>query len=294
MNMPEIKILQPGDEAVLEAFLRLRVESSMFLIGNMRSVGLVDRGGPYEGTYAAVFEGGQIVGVVAHYWNWVLIFQAPTHLDVLWRKAVAASKRPVEGLIGPDGQVSAVMAELDINNSIVQMDEASKLYSLDLGDLAVPDDLSAGVVLGRRIQPRDVELVTEWRVAYNIELLGETDSPQLRDECRAGIQRSLEEGRTWVLEYQRQLVSCSSFNTAIKEAVQVGGVYTPPELRRCGYGRAVVAASLLDAQAEGVKTGILFTGVDNIAAQRAYEVLGFRHIGDYRMVLLRSPIEVVV
>ena len=292
--MPVIKILQPGDEFTVEAFLLPRVESSMFLIGNMRSVGLVDRGGPYEGTYAAAFEGGQIVGVVAHYWNRVLIFQAPAHLDALWRKAVAASKRPVEGLIGPDDQVSAVMAELDIKDPIVQVDEASKLYSLDLDDLAAPDDLSAGTVLGRRIQPHDVELVTEWRVAYNIELLGETDSPQLREECRAGLERSMDEGRTWVLEYQRQLVSCSSFNTAIKEVVQVGGVYTLPQIRRRGYGRAVVAASLQDAQAEGVEKAILFTGVDNIAAQRAYEALGFRYIGDYRMVLFRSPIEVVV
>jgi predicted GNAT family acetyltransferase len=291
MNTPEIRLLQPGDEAALEAFLQPRVESSMFLIGNMRSVGLVDQGRPYQGTYAAAFEGDRVVSVVAHYWNRVLVFQALAQLDVLWRKAVAASKRPVEGLIGPDDQVSAVIIKLDINESAIQVDEASKLYSLDLGDMLVPDDLSAGAVFGRRIQPRDVELVTEWRVAYEIELLGEADSPQLHEECRTAIQRSLEEGCTWVLECQGQLVSCSSFNTAIKEAVQVGGVYTPPELRRRGYGRAVVAASLLDAQAEGVGKAILFTGVDNIAAQRAYEVLGFRHIDDYRMLLLRSPLE---
>jgi ribosomal protein S18 acetylase RimI-like enzyme len=290
VNMPEIRLLQPGDEAALEAFLRPHVESSMFLIGNMRSAGLVDHGQPYQGTYAAAFDGGQIVGVVAHYWNRVLVFQSPDHLDALWRKAVAVSKRPVEGLIGPDDQVGAVMAKLDIKRSSVQVDEASKLYSLDLGHMAILDALTSGAVRGRRIQPRDVDLVTEWRVAYNIELLGETDGPQLREECRAGIQRSLEEGRTWVLECQRQLVSCSSFNTAIKEAVQVGGVYTPPELRRRGYGRAVVAASLLDARAEGAEKAILFTGVDNIAAQRAYEALGFRHIDNYRMVLLRSPL----
>jgi predicted GNAT family acetyltransferase len=48
---------------------------------------------------------------------------------------------------------------------------------------------------------------------------------------------------------------------------------------------------LLDARTEGVKKGILFTGEDNIAAQRAYEALGFRCIGDYSIMLLRSPLK---
>jgi predicted GNAT family acetyltransferase len=168
------------------------------------------------------------------------------------------------------------------------VNEESKLYSLALDELLVPVDLSSGAVRARRIQTRDVERVTEWRAAYEVELLGEQDSAQLREDCRVAIERSLKEGRTWVLEHCGQHVSCSSFNTVISEAVQVGGVYTPPALRRQGYGRAVVAASLLDAQAEGVEKAILFTGVDNIPAQKAYEALGFRHVGDYRMVLLRS------
>ena len=289
--MPQIRLLQPGDQAALEAFLLPRVESSMFLIGNSRSVGLVDHGKTYHGTYVAAFERGEIVGVVAHYWNGVLIFQSPAHGKVLWRAAVAASERLVEGLIGPYDQVSGVLEELDINEAHVQVDEASKLYGLDMADMLIPDELSSGLVLGRRIQPGDVDLATEWRAAYEVELLGEEDSRQLRAGCRADIERSLREGRTWVLESHGELTAMSSFNTVIKEAVQVGGMYVPPELRRRGYGRAVVAVSLLDACAEGVKTALLFTGEDNIAARRAYEALGFRRIGDYRMVLLRSPLE---
>ena len=69
-------------------------------------------------------------------------------------------------------------------------------------------------------------------------------------------------------------------------------MWTPPELRRRGYGRAAVAASLLDARAEGATEAILFTAEDNIAAQKAYVALGFRQVGSYRMLLLRSPIGV--
>jgi len=291
MNVPAIRVLQPGDEAALEAFLLPRVESSMFLISNMRSSGLVDHGQPYEGTYAAAFEGGNIVAVVAHYWNRNLVLQAPALVDALWRAAVEGSRRSIEGLIGPDGQVSAVKDSLGIAGSNVQMDETEKLYSLKLDELIEPDGLSSGELYGRRIEPCDLELVTQWRIAYSLEALGEKDSPQLRQRCRASIERSLREGYTWILEDQGQPVACSSFNAATMEAVQVGGVWTPPELRRRGYGRAVVAASLLDARADNVERAILFTGKTNIAAQKAYVALGFRHIGDYRIVLLESVLE---
>jgi ribosomal protein S18 acetylase RimI-like enzyme len=291
VKSPTIRILGPGDEAVVEAFLLPRVETSMFLIGNMRSRGLTDSGQAYEGTYVGAFEAGSIVGVVAHYWNQVLVFQAPARMEALCRAAVRASGRPVGGLIGPSDQVGVVKEMLDVAEPNLQMDDIEKLYSLDLDGLIVPDELESGVVQGRRMEPHDLELLTRWRIDYALEAMGEQDSPRLRERIRASTERYLEEQRTWVLEHRGEPVACSSFNTAIKEAVQVGGVWTPPELRSRGYGRAVVAASLLDARVEGVTTAILFTPEDNIPAQKAYEALGFRHIGSYRIVLFRSPLE---
>jgi predicted GNAT family acetyltransferase len=292
MKTPVIRTLKPGDEAALEAFLLPRVESSMFLIGNMRAAGVTDRGQAYEGTYAAAFEDREIAGVVAHYWNQNLVLQAPAHLNALWRAAVKASERPIKGLLGPDDQVSVVEEALDIDDSNAQLDETEKLYDLKLDELAVPGSLGSAKVTGRRIEARDLDLVTAWRIAYACETLGEEDGPQLRARCQASIERSIEEQRTWVVEDQGVPVACSSFNAVIQEAVQIGGVWTPPELRRRGYGRAVVAASLLDARAEGATKAILFTAEDNIAAQKAYVALGFRQVGSYRMLLLRSPIRV--
>jgi RimJ/RimL family protein N-acetyltransferase len=292
MGKPIIRILQPGDETALEAFLLPRVESSMFLIGNLRAAGLIDNGQTYTGAYAAAFEDGMVVGAVAHYWNNNLVFQAPAHLDALWRAAVGASRRPIGGLIGPNAQVAAAYAAPGIDAAQIQLDETERLYRLKLADLLVPDGLSSGRLSGRRIEPRDVELMVEWEVAYLIEAIGEEESPQLWTRCRASVERSLKQGRTWVLEDRDEPVACSSFNTAIQEAVQVGGVWTPPARRRRGYGRAAVAASLLDARRAGVEQAILFTGESNLAAQKAYVALGFRHIGDYRLLLLRSPLEV--
>jgi len=64
METPTIRILKPGDEAALEGFLLPRVESSMFLIGNMRAAAWPIEGQIYQGTYAARLQDGKIVGVV--------------------------------------------------------------------------------------------------------------------------------------------------------------------------------------------------------------------------------------
>ena len=42
-----------------------------------------------------------------------------------------------------------------------------------------------------------------------------------------------------------------------------------------------------------VEKAVLFTRESNIAAQKAYTALGFGEIGDYRLMLLRSPVEIV-
>jgi ribosomal protein S18 acetylase RimI-like enzyme len=46
----------------------------------------------------------------------------------------------------------------------------------------------------------------------------------------------------------------------------------------------VVAGSLLDARAQGVARGVLFTAEENRPAQRAYQALGFRVVGDYGLL----------
>lgn len=289
MSKAKIRILQVGDETLLEAFLLPRIASSMFLLSNTRSAGLVDQGQPYQGTYAASLIDERIVAVVALYWNGNLMFQAATALTPLVRALLEATNRNVQGLIGPADQVQRAKNSLGIRDALVQMDEIEDLYFLDLSKLRVPADLASGKLSGRRIRPEDLDMQAKWRAEYVIEALGEADTPETHTQARRAIERSLREGRTWVLEHECEPVASSSFNAAIKEAVQVGGVWTPPALRSRGYGRAVVAASLLEARDAGADAAILFTGKENIPAQKAYLSLGFEIVGDYRLLLLREP-----
>jgi len=287
-----IRVLQPGDEAVLEAFLLPRLATSMFLVGNMRMSGLAYNGERYTGTYVTAFEKGQVVAAAAHFWNQNLILQAPVHLDALWRATLKLSGRPLKGVIGPHEQVRAVSTALSLDTLDCQMNSKETLYNLDLADLIVPEALQSGRVTGRRVEVRDLETLTRWLVGYEVEVLGETETPQLWQQERAEAERVVQDGYTWILEAEGRPVATSAFNTRLKEAVQIGAVWTPPEFRGRGYARCVVAQSLLDARAGGANIAILFTGEENIPAQKAYTALGFRHIGDYHLLLLRDALDV--
>jgi GNAT superfamily N-acetyltransferase len=292
MSTINIRPLRPGDEAALEDFLLARLETSMFLLSNARAAGLAYHGQRYEGDYVAAFDGSQIVGVVAHFWNDFLHFQVGAQLETLWRATVTTSGRPIKGLVGPGDQVGRMLERLQITAAQTQMNERETLFRLSLNQLQVPPALAAGRVQGRQLAMEDLPQVSAWFAEYAIETLGLSPGAETAAQGRERANHHLAEGTTWVVEAAGQRVAMSSFNARIREAVQVGGVYTPPALRGHGYARAVVAASLLHARAAGATLAILFTGQENHAAQRAYRSLGFQPIGDFQLVILREGMRV--
>ena len=75
----------------------------------------------------------------------------------------------------------------------------------------------------------------------------------------------------------------TGLNAELPEAVQVGGVYTPPGMRGRGYARAAVALHLDQARRTGIPRAVLFAASD--AAARAYTAIGFRPAGRMAMIL---------
>ena len=128
-------------------------------------------------------------------------------------------------------------------------------------------------------------MLFDWRMAYDIELLGATNSPEHRKRAAGFLEAQIADGNAWVAIKNGVPVSLSAFNATLPDIVQLGGIYTPPELRGQGFARAAVAASLIVARDRGASRAVLFT--NNPSAARTYEALGFRRAGDYSLVLLR-------
>jgi RimJ/RimL family protein N-acetyltransferase len=280
----EIRRLLSGDEETLENFLARHADSSVILRASLQAAGLAYNGNPLEGVYVGAFEAGALAGVAAHYWNGALILQAPAHAGILACAATEASGRIIAALIGPWAQLCAARAALDATEWPTSHDSREVLFRLSLADLLVPPALSADAVVCRRSHPADLDRLADWRMAYLAEALGAADTPDNRARHLPMLLRSHETGDLFVLEESSRLLSTCAFNASAGGTVQIGGVWTPPQLRNRGYAQAVVAGALLAAQAEGSDTAVLFTGQNNIAAIRAYQKIGFAPVGEYGLV----------
>ncbi len=81
-------------------------------------------------------------------------------------------------------------------------------------------------------------------------------------------------------------LAMTGFNARLPDIVQVGGVYTPPDLRGRGHARRAVALHLAAARDAGIRRATLFSGSD--MASRAYRSIGFRQIGDWTLLIFRN------
>ena len=280
-----IRLLTQSDAEPLEAFLVQHRDSSMFLRSNARRAGLVYSGEAFQAHYVAAFRGGEIVAVVAHTANGMLLVQAPEQVDELALAYVAASSRKVSAFSGPLEQVRRARAALGLAEAPAKVDFHDQLYALDLAELAVPAALSSGSVVCRAPLPEERELLVSWRHAYNIELLGGTHSEAQRAQAASFLDWQIADRNAWVALAAGVPVSLSAFNANLPDIVQLGGIYTPPALRGKGYAKCAVAGSLLVARERGASRATLFT--QNPSAARSYEGVGFRRLGDYGLVLLR-------
>ena len=285
--MQEIRLLGPGDEARLDRFLAAHRDGAQLLRANLSRGGIEDRGAPYQGAYAASLRRGAITAAAAHYWNGMLLLQAEEAperiMERLARLALEASGRPLAGLLGPWDQVRRVARTLGLPRDSRGLDRPQKLMALDLIDLVVPEPLACGALNCRRARSSELELLYNWRSAFDAETLGRREDHALRAAARQTIDFLQKTGDNWVLSRDgRLLASCTVLGES-GETIQIGGVSTPIERRNRGYGRAVVAGALQAARARGRARGLLFT--NNPAAERAYRAIGFAAIGEVGLVL---------
>jgi RimJ/RimL family protein N-acetyltransferase len=93
----------------------------------------------------------------------------------------------------------------------------------------------------------------------------------------------------WGFFIEDKLVSIADLNAKALDLGQVGGVYTVPQYRQKGYSKSVMQQLLSDAKnLHAIRKLMIFTGMNNLPAQRLYESLGVQRVG-YFALLFGQP-----
>jgi ribosomal protein S18 acetylase RimI-like enzyme len=155
--------------------------------------------------------------------------------------------------------------------------EKDRLFSLSL-----PQALVASEGCVRALGPADFEQWEPLNSAYLAELGLPTQltAPQRQDEFESRARAQ----NWWGTFEGERLVAIAGINAEYGRIGQVGGVYSRPEDRRKGFARAAMRALIADVQ-DRFERLVLFTGAENVGAQRLYESLGFQSAGFFGIFL---------
>ncbi|MDJ1006545.1 MAG: GNAT family N-acetyltransferase [Paracoccaceae bacterium] len=185
------------------------------------------------------------------------------------------------GVIGPTEEVRPFLDASGLTGCPAKLDADEPQFELVLSEMVVPEGPGALAPLAEI----DRAIAVDWRTAYLIETLGEPAS-KARATAEADIDRYVAADSHRALVVDGVPVAMTGINAALPEIVQIGGVWTPPELRGRGHARRAVALHLDEVRAGGVRSATLFAS--GLAAVRAYRSLGFSRIGSFSLVIFTA------
>ncbi|MBP0481558.1 GNAT family N-acetyltransferase [Sagittula salina] len=269
------------DAGAIAAFLEGRIETSMFLLGNLEEHGTDNRDHPYGTAFFLRETGEGITGVFGATNGGSLMCQLPG-LSTTEAQTYAHLLKgySMQAITGEAGQVAVLIDALPVPEDAWRLNQVQPLYRRRLAGLVSHDTT-------RLVAPGDVDRLTDWFARYLEETQtappGDvTDAAQQRAEASVGAPhiRLLVEGG--------EPTAMAAMNAQAGTALQVGGVFVPPELRGMGRGGRVVAALLAEAASNGAELAILFAASPQAA--QVYERIGFERCGDYRVAVLNRPV----
>ena len=182
----------------LDEFLERRMETSMFLRGNLRDFGIGDTKAPYAMRYFLSEKGGAIQGVAAISNSGTLMMQATDGLVKIcdYMQSVLPEGTNYSGILGDSAQAEIMRDAFGLKDAPTTMDDVEPLFSLDLRNLKTPP--SNGAVL-RKPEIQDLPMLNEWGYDYVVETGLSEAWEEAREAEKEDIARSVQAGKLRLL-----------------------------------------------------------------------------------------------
>lgn len=274
MTGPMIKVADCDREALVD-FMQSHAPSMMFPLTNLNRFGL---GGAHPRSINAwvLKDRERITDVLTISGEGMVFPCCPTGQ---WARVAEVTRgQKIKGFVGEGQQVANLRHAMGLTHK-AELDATEPAFLLRIADMVMPD--TNGLSL-HPLSAAPYDMLVNWRADYETETLSvPKDAAQARAEKQ--IQAFITTDSHRVLMQGQTPVAMTGFNASLPEIVQVGGVYTPPELRSRGYARVALALHLQEVAVDGVTEAVLSAA--NEAASHAYIALGFERTGSFALVV---------
>lgn len=185
---------------------------------------------------------------------------------------LARQRAGLPGVFGPVETAEAfATAWKKLSRQKVAVSKSLRLYQVER--VVAPTGTAGQLVAATKEQ---IDLLAGWQEAFAVEV----HDPVVGNH-REFVESAVAEGRLFVW-MDGKPVSMAAWSRPTRNGVSINLVYTPPEQRRRGYATACVAALSQRLLEGGKRFCCLFTDLGNPTANRIYQQVGYRGVGDYR------------
>lgn len=199
-----------------------------------------------------------------------------------------AFERLLETLEGSDWQVPGVNGVSDASDAFARIWQeksgqpvrlSTQLRAYELREVRELE-FSPGVM---RIAEDDCAQIAANMLNAMSEEIGQK---QARLATRESALKIIQQGGAFFWVVDRQVVSFALANRPQVKGICISGVYTPPQHRRKGYARALVAEVSKEMLSRGYELTNLFTDLANPTSNKIYQEIGYQPVCDYHQYML--------
>ena len=236
--------------------------------------------------WVAVSESGSVVGMAMHTPPYRLfVARMPDRAAAVLADALADQARPLPGVNGESAAGAAFAAAWQERTcQKATVDVRMRMYRL--GELHPPTDVTGE---SRLAGAGDTGLAAGWAAAYHDE--AQPHAPA--GDWSAWAARRIEAGELYLWIEGGVPVAMAAHSAPAAGVARVGPVYTPPSLRRSGFGAAVTAAVSAAALDAGAVHVVLYTDLSNPTSNAIYQAIGYQpdHDAEERAFLPMGTIQ---
>ncbi len=282
LNLPKVEMVSEDTREEMIAFLKRHDNYSLFLLGNFENYGATISESPYSGNFKIIRLYDEIITVFCLTKKGNLLIQSVIKEPIfdLVLASCLEEPMPLNGLVG-DWDFCHIFWKFVKDKKVIQHETFTSkeiLYQIDLNNMPCVSQSNVRLLTAddyNQWKPLRLDYIVEEGLPNDL-----TDDQLLElfvDKCEKKV--------IWGFFLMDQLVSIADLNAKTFDLGQLGGVYTAPHFRKKGYSRSVIHKLLSDIRTiHNIRKLIIFTGENNLPAQKLYTSFGANQIGHFAVL----------